>query len=94
MEYKTDTIAFINIAYDDIRRRALDPLFADVVRGHALIPHLRPRDSILKVRTVTLRIADGFIDYGVPAIFADPLHALSFHNAVHRALKKMDPPIP
>lgn len=84
---------FIKAAYDDIRRKAIDPLFADVVRGHPLIPHLCSRDTILNVRAVTLRIADGFIDYGVPAIFADPLGALSFHNVVRTALKKMEPPV-
>lgn len=88
-----DKLDFIKAAYEDIRKRSLDPLFADVVRGQPLIPHLHSRDTILNARAVTLRIKGQAIDYGVPALFEDPLAALSFHNVVRTTLKKMEPPV-
>lgn len=90
-----DKLTFITAAYDDLYYlQSVDPLLADCVRGQPLIPHLHPRDTILNVRAVTLRIKGQSTDYGVPAIFADPLAALSFHNVVRTTLKKMEPPVP
>lgn len=87
-------LAFIKAAYDEISRLASYRMFADTVRGLELVPHLHSRDTILNVRAVTLRIKGQVRDYGYPAIFDDPLPALSFHNAVRSALKKMASPVP
>ena len=85
---------FIQAAYAELHRLANFRMFGDTVRGLPLIPHLHSRDTILNVRAVTLRIKGQSADYGYPAIFDDPLLALSFHNAVRAALKKMEPPVP
>lgn len=85
-------IDFIESAYQEIRLKAIDPAFADTVRGQPLLPHLHSRSTFLHARGVTLRLNNQ--DYGVPALFPEPLAALTFHNAVRAALKKMPVPIP
>lgn len=88
-----DKLAFITAAYDEIREICKDPLYADMLRGQVLIPHLHSRTTFLNSRAVTLRTKIRTTDYGIPAVFEDPLAALTFHNAVRCILKKMDPPI-
>lgn len=76
-----DKIDFISSAYDHIHQlQTIDPMFAEIIRGKPLVPHLH--GTINKTRTVTIRIKGQSKDYGIPAVFSDPLGALSFYNAV------------